>query len=71
MIYCMIDTDNTYDYENELETTEDLDRALEWIENGECKEVAILDGCSLGQVGTLDIDDVYDRYMDDLEYAEG
>lgn len=71
MIYCMIDTDNTYDYENELETTEDLDRALEWIENGECKEVAILDGCSLGQVGMLDIDDVYDRYMDDLEYAEG
>lgn len=71
MIYCMIDTDNTYDYENELETTEDLDRALEWIENGECKEVAILDGCSLGQVGTLDIDDVYDRYMDDLEYTEG
>lgn len=71
MIYCMIDTDNSYDYENELETTEDLDRALEWIENGECKEVAILDGCSLGQVGTLDIDDVYDRYMDDLEYAEG
>lgn len=71
MIYCMIDTDNSYDYENELETTEDLDRALEWIENGECKEVAILDGCSLGQVGTLDIDDVYDKYMDDLEYAEG
>ena len=71
MIYCMIDTNNSYNYENELETTEDLDRALEWIENGECKEAAILDGCSLEQLGTLDIDDVYDKYMDDLEYAEG
>jgi len=60
MIYCMIDEQNSYDYDNELETTENVLTALEWIADGACKQVAILDGC-LAYVGYLDKDDVIER----------
>ena len=68
MIYCMIDEQNTYDYDNELETTENVLTALEWIADGACKQVAKLDGC-LAYVGYLDKDDVIDM-IDKIDFDD-
>lgn len=67
-IFSMIDeTTNSYDYDNDFETTDELWKALGWIEDGDCIEVAVLDACSLEYLGYLDEDDLHDAriYQED------
>lgn len=59
-IYSQIDADNTYDYDNDVTTTDDKYMALAWIEDGKCEQVAVLDALSLEYLGYLDMDDVND-----------
>jgi hypothetical protein len=71
-IYSQIDADNTYDYDNDVTTTDDKYIALAWIEEGKCEQVAVLDALSLEYLGYLDADDVndvssYDE-VDDYDY---
>lgn len=67
-IYSAIDSKtNSYDYNDDHWTTDRLDVALGWIEDGDVEQVAKLDACSLEYLGYLDIDDVYDNYMDDID----
>lgn len=69
-IYSQIDVDNTYDYDNDATTTDDKYIALAWIEDGKCKQVAVLDALSLEYLGYLDADDVNDvsSYDEDDDY---
>ena len=71
-IYSQIDADNTYDYDNDATTTDDKYIALAWIEEGKCKQVAVLDALSLEYFGYLDADDVNDvnsySEVDDYDY---
>lgn len=69
-IYSQIDADNTYDYDNDATTTDDKYIALAWIEDGKCKQVAVLDALSLEYLGYLDADDVNDvsSYDEDNDY---
>lgn len=57
-LYSIIDTEtNSYDYDNELTTTDDLDQVWCWLENG-VEKVACLDACSLEYLGYMDIEDL-------------
>lgn len=69
-IYSQIDTDNTYDYDNDATTTDDKYIALAWIEDGKCEQVAVLDALSLAYLGYLDADDINDvsSYDEDNDY---
>lgn len=69
-IYSQIDADNTYDYDNDVTTTDDKYMALTWIEDGKCEQVAVLDALSLAYLGYLDMDDVNDvsSYDEDNDY---
>lgn len=67
-IYSQIDADNTYDYDNDVTTTDDKYIALAWIEEGKCEQVAVLDALSLAYLGYLDADDVNDADSYDEEY---
>lgn len=69
-IYSQIDADNTYDYDNDVTTTDDKYMALAWIEDGKCEQVAVLDALSLEYLGYLDMDDVNDvsSYDEDNDY---
>lgn len=74
-IYCMIDTKtNSYDYNDLASTTDDLETAYNWIQEG-CKQVAILDALSYEYLGYMDCEDLYrhlnyDEFTgeDDIEY---
>lgn len=57
MIYSMI-INNTYDYDNEGTTTDDIEVVYDWLRAG-CEQVAILDGCSLAYLGYMDYGDLY------------
>ena len=62
-LYSIIDTEtNSYDYDNELTTTDDLEQVWHWIKNG-VQQVACLDACSLEYLGYMDIED----YMNHIE----
>ena len=71
-IYSQIDADNTYDYDDDATATDDKYMALAWIEEGKCKQVAVLDALSLEYFGYLDADDVNDvnsySEVDDYDY---
>lgn len=62
-LYSIIDDEtNSYDYDNELTTTDDLEAVWGWIKNG-VKQVACLDAASLEYLGYMDIED----YMNHIE----
>ena len=62
-LYSIIDDEtNSYDYDNELTTTDDLEQVWSWIKNG-VKQVACLDAASLDYLGYMDIED----YMNHIE----
>lgn len=57
-LYSIIDTEtNSYDYDNGLTTTDDLDQVWWWLEHG-VEQVACLDACSLEYLGYMDIEDL-------------
>ena len=55
-LYCMV-IDNTYDYEDESTTTDDIEVAYNWLRAG-CKEIVVLDACDLGLYYTMDATDL-------------
>lgn len=51
---------NTYDYDDEGTTTDDIETAYNWLRAG-CEEIAILDGLSLEYLGYMDYEDLYNH----------
>lgn len=56
---------NSYDYDNDATTTDDLNQVWKWLESG-VEQVACLDACSLEYLGYMDNEDLQNHYELDI-----